>query len=66
MTAKEKIIHLQERLESMRRESVSDWERPIVEVALRAVEDQIVELSRKVRNTSYFLGSPPGDDLSAA
>ncbi len=69
MEPRERIIRLEEKLESMRREAVAEWERPIYEVALRAVEDKIVELSRLVRNRSYFMASPPeftNDDLNAA
>ena len=69
MNDHEKIIRLREKLEAMQREAVTEWDRPIYEVALRAVEDKIIELGRRIRNRSYFLGGPPeygGEDATAA
>ncbi|MCB9883410.1 MAG: hypothetical protein H6834_16610 [Planctomycetes bacterium] len=68
MDAHENIIHLKRRLEAMQRQPVAEWERSIHEVALRTVEDRIVELGRLLRNRQVYRtpGHSPGDDLTAA
>jgi len=48
MKDRERLDYLTSRLTAMRAEPVPTWQRPILDVAIRAIEEEIARLSQRI------------------
>ena len=59
MSDHDRIELLQARLREMQLRTLAPWERPIAEVARRAIESELTEVGRRLLRRAWGLPRPP-------